>query len=146
MRSSEQASEQTNERVGRSTVPRRRKSRGVIEADRERVQKEREIEKKGERGRAGERESRAHLLRPDIDLAAASLSSRRLRPSNTFRRNRDFSQLWTRAGERERDVDGLRARVCCMCAGRGTAIHHAANDVHISAGFSLSLSALCDLS
>lgn len=102
-------------------------ARGVIEADRER-------QRRGERGRGeGRREresiSRAHLLRPDIDLAAAaSLSAPASEPSsNTFRRNRDFSQSRTRAGERERGVREAR----------GAAIHHGYAIASDIAGFLL---------
>jgi len=71
------------ERVGRHAVESHAALSKLI-ANARRKRKRRKKEKKEK-----ERESRAHLLRPDIDLACSEPP--RLRSSNTFRRNRDFS-------------------------------------------------------
>jgi len=74
----------------------RRKSRGVYRS-RSRTRPEREKER--------ERESleRTCCARTSTSLQCEPLHAE-LRPSNTFRRNCDFSQLWTRAGARGSDA------------------------------------------
>jgi len=70
-----------------SKVARRYRSRSRTRPERERQEQE--------------RESRERTCCARTSTSLQRTSPGRLRPSNTFRRNRDFSQLWTRAGERE---------------------------------------------
>lgn len=70
-----------------SKVARRYRSRSRTRPERERRERERESLE------------RTCCARTSTSLQRTSPG--RLRPSNTFRRNRDFSQLWTRAGERD---------------------------------------------
>lgn len=80
-----------------SKVAQRYRSRSRTRPERERQERERESLE------------RTCCARTSTSLQRTSPG--RLRPSNTFRRNRDFSQLWTRAGGRDRDRPTRAAHV-----------------------------------